>query len=82
VACGSSGCQAARVFVDQAAQDGFSVDPLAVEIGNGEHARVAVTREFPWMPKMPAARAERGRYVTPAEDSGSRVLPKAEDPGA
>jgi hypothetical protein len=26
----------ARVFVDQAAQDGFSVDPFAVEVGNGE----------------------------------------------
>jgi hypothetical protein len=26
----------ARVFVDQAAQDGFSVDPSAVEVGNGE----------------------------------------------
>ena len=30
----------ARVFVDQAAQDGFSVDPSAVEVGNGEVATV------------------------------------------
>jgi hypothetical protein len=30
----------ARVFVDQAAQDGFSVDPFAVEVGNGEAATV------------------------------------------
>ncbi len=29
-----------RVFVDQAAQDGFSVDPFAVEVGNGEVATV------------------------------------------
>jgi hypothetical protein len=26
----------AGVFVDQASQDGFSVDPSAVEVGNGE----------------------------------------------
>ena len=32
----------ARVFVDQAAQDGFSVDPFAVEVGNGEMVAVAV----------------------------------------
>jgi pyridoxine 4-dehydrogenase len=38
VACGSSGCQAARVFVDQAVQDGFSVEPFAVEVGNGDVA--------------------------------------------
>jgi len=25
-----------RVFVDKAAQDGFSEDPSAVEVGNGE----------------------------------------------
>ncbi len=31
----------ARVFVDQAAQDGFSVDPSAVEVSNGEVATVA-----------------------------------------
>jgi hypothetical protein len=30
----------ARVFVDQAAQDGFSVDPFAVEVSNGEAAAV------------------------------------------
>ena len=30
----------ARVFVDQAAQYGFSVDPFAVEAGNGEVATV------------------------------------------
>ena len=30
----------ARVFVDQAAQDGFSVDPFAVEVGNGDAATV------------------------------------------
>jgi hypothetical protein len=30
----------ARVFVDQAAQDGFSVDPSAVEVSNGEVATV------------------------------------------
>jgi hypothetical protein len=29
-----------RVFVDQAAQEGFSVDPFAVEVGNGEVATV------------------------------------------
>ena len=41
VTCGSSGYQAARaVFVDQAAQDGFSEDPFAVEVGNGEVAAV------------------------------------------
>jgi hypothetical protein len=40
VICGSSGCQAARVLVDQAAQDGFSVDPFAVEVGDGEGATV------------------------------------------
>ena len=34
--CGSSGYQAARIFVDQAARDGFSEDPFAVEVGNGE----------------------------------------------
>ena len=28
------------IFVDQAAQDGFSVDPFAVEVGNGEVATV------------------------------------------
>ena len=25
-----------RVFADQAAEDGFAVDPFAVEVGNGE----------------------------------------------
>jgi hypothetical protein len=30
----------ARVFVDQAAQDGFSEDPSAVEVGKGEVATV------------------------------------------
>jgi hypothetical protein len=30
----------ARVFVDKAAQDGFSEDPSAVEVGNGEVAAV------------------------------------------
>ena len=35
-----SGCQAARVFVDQAAEDGFAVDLFAVEVGNGEVATV------------------------------------------
>ena len=29
-----------RIFVDQAAQDGFSEDPSAVEVGNGEAAIV------------------------------------------
>ena len=39
--CESSGVSGgARVFVDQAAQDGFSVDPLPVEVGNGEAAIV------------------------------------------
>ena len=33
----------ARVFVDQAAQDGFSVDPFVVEVGNGEVATVVFT---------------------------------------
>jgi len=32
-----------RVFVDQAAHDGFSVDPFAVEVGNGEVAIVVFT---------------------------------------
>jgi hypothetical protein len=41
VTCGSSRCQAAReYFVDQTAQDGFSVDPFAVEVDNGETATV------------------------------------------
>jgi hypothetical protein len=31
----------ARVFVDQAAQDGFSEDQSAVKVGNGEVATVA-----------------------------------------
>ena len=30
----------ARVLVDQAAEDGFAVDPFAVEVGNGEVAIV------------------------------------------
>jgi hypothetical protein len=30
----------ARVFVDQAAEDGFAVDPFAVEVGYGEVATV------------------------------------------
>jgi len=30
----------ACVFVDQAAHDGFSVDPFAVEVGNGDVATV------------------------------------------
>ena len=33
----------ARVFVDQAAQDGFSEDPSAVEVGNYEVATVVFT---------------------------------------
>jgi hypothetical protein len=33
----------ARIFVDQAAQDGFSEDPSAVEVGNGEVAAVVFT---------------------------------------
>jgi hypothetical protein len=33
----------ARVFVDQAAQDGFSEDPSAVEVGNGEVSTVVLT---------------------------------------
>ena len=33
----------ACVFVDQAAQDGFSVDPFAVEVGNDEVATVVFT---------------------------------------
>jgi hypothetical protein len=33
----------ARVFVDQAAQDGFSVDRPAVLVGNGEVAVVVFT---------------------------------------
>jgi len=50
--CGSSGYDlrffgvsgGACVFVDQAAQDGFSVDPFAVEVGNdGEVATVVFT---------------------------------------
>jgi hypothetical protein len=36
VTCGSSGYQAARAFVDQAAQDGFSEDPFVVEVSSGE----------------------------------------------
>jgi len=32
-----------RVFVDQAAQDGFSEDPFTVEVGNGEVATVVFT---------------------------------------
>jgi len=37
----SSGCQGgARVFGDQAAQDGFPEDPFAVEVGDGEVATV------------------------------------------
>jgi hypothetical protein len=32
-----------RVFVDQAAQERFSVDPFAVEAGDGEVAIVAFT---------------------------------------
>jgi len=28
----------ARVFVDQAAEDGFSADPVAVEVGHGDVA--------------------------------------------
>ena len=39
--CKSSGVSGgACVFVDQAAQDGFSVDPSAVEVSNGEVATV------------------------------------------
>ncbi len=39
--CDSSGYQAARAYsFDQAAQDGFSVDPFAVEVGNDEVATV------------------------------------------
>jgi hypothetical protein len=30
-----------RVFVDQAAQDGFSADPFAVEVGSGDAAWAA-----------------------------------------
>ena len=33
----------ARIFVDQATQDGFSEDPSAVEVGNGEVATVVLT---------------------------------------
>jgi hypothetical protein len=33
----------ARVFVDKAAQDGFSEDPSAVEVGNYEVATVVFT---------------------------------------
>jgi hypothetical protein len=41
VTCKSSGVSGGtRVFVDQAAQDGFSVDPSAVEVSNGEVATV------------------------------------------
>jgi hypothetical protein len=29
-----------RVFVDQAAQDGFSEDPFAVEVGHGDAGSV------------------------------------------
>jgi hypothetical protein len=29
-----------RVLVDQAAQDGFSVDPFVIEVGDGEAATV------------------------------------------
>ena len=36
VTCGSSWSGGARIFVDQAAQDGFSADPFAVEVGYGE----------------------------------------------
>jgi hypothetical protein len=32
----------ARIFVDQATQDGFSEDPSAVEVGNGEVATVVL----------------------------------------
>jgi hypothetical protein len=31
-----------RIFVDQTAQDGFSEDPSAVEVGNGEAAIVVL----------------------------------------
>ena len=30
----------ARIFVDQAAQDGFADDPFTVEVGNGEMTAV------------------------------------------
>jgi hypothetical protein len=41
VTCESSRCQAAREYsLDQAAQDGFSVDPFVVGVGNGEVATV------------------------------------------
>src|SRR5260221_13603515 len=33
----------APVFVDQAAEDGFAVDPLAVDAGNGAAATVVFT---------------------------------------
>jgi hypothetical protein len=37
----SSGCQGGvRVFGDQAAQDGFPEDPLAVELGDREVATI------------------------------------------
>jgi hypothetical protein len=48
VTCGSSGYQAARIFVDQAAQDGFTEDPSAVEVGNSEVATVDLPSGTRW----------------------------------
>jgi hypothetical protein len=42
VTCKSLRISNARVFVDQVAQDGFSVDPFAVEVSNGEAAVVVL----------------------------------------
>jgi hypothetical protein len=38
VTCGFPGYQAARIFVDQATQDGIAEDPHGVEVGDGEVA--------------------------------------------
>jgi len=37
-----------RVLVDQVAQDGFSVDPFAVEVGNGKVATVVFAAGTRW----------------------------------
>jgi len=37
-----------RIFVDQAAEDGFSVDPFAVEAGSGDVATVVFASGDSW----------------------------------
>jgi hypothetical protein len=71
VTCGSSGYDlrffgvsgGACVFVDQAAQDGFSVDPFAVEVGNDEVATVVFTVGDALSLADPPPRAGRGRVL-------------------